>query len=472
MTAMEEKLRNLKTNLAKRKLNNLTLFELTQHLERRVFHEAMTRLKSSSWDNIARYTGLLERTGRLDELNQVLEVLEGIENKYDRSKNLSHFASVLGRIGKEEMGRDVARRALLAIKGYYDRQGRMHALAHAASAFADLGDIKQSLDILEEIGFAYYPDSDSLARVARALTKAGRLEEALALAKQTSYPASRNNAISHIAGNLAEEGKCEEALRIVEQNTESDDFALGHIASKLAAAGRIQKAIDTIRKIRGGDKRTQACLDMADFIIGADAALLSWKCISGRVRMKNECLDGLVPGIVRALCRDGKIEEAVTIYNESQLSGGELDRAVSCIASALAASWDRKKAIAMLHLAIEKDRPSTNGRFSVTMPWQVPAYIAGSLADAGEVNEALELVHRALEIVDQTANVDTVLRVAEVLVANGEEERGKGLFVDAVQAAEGMRHEFYRLEALLEVHKTLRACSGVNSKKLVRKNNP
>lgn len=458
---MSEILRRLRVGLACRGMENLTPVELSQRLERRLVRQMMARVRSSPWDYLAQCVQALTRTGRLDELDRVLRIVEGIRGKYERSKTLSYFARILAGIGKEEMARDVADRALLALDRYHDRGGRPHALAHAASAFADLGDIDRSLNILEEIRYAYYPDNDALSHVAAALTKAGRREEALALAERTRYPGCRKNALAHIARALADAGEFEEALELTRSSYQ--DSPLGHIASTLAAAGRIQDAIAVAGEISGGAARAEAYSQLADSVADADTALCAWDCISDRAHIPTEGLEGLVTGIICTLCRAGRIKDATEIAEGSNLYGEEHAQALSCIARALALTGKKEEAMAMLHAAMEKAKPGPTDRLYVAPPWQMPAPIVGALADVGEIDRALELVQRALEIVRQTGDLDSVLRVAEVLMARGERERGKRLLVDAIRAAEGMERDYYRLEALFAIHTVLSSCPAARS---------
>jgi tetratricopeptide (TPR) repeat protein len=458
---MPEILRRLKVSFVCRGMENLTLIELSRRLERRLVRQMMAQVRSSPWGYLAQCIQVLTRAGRLDELDRVLRIVMGIRSKYERSKTLSYYARILTGIGKEKMARDVADWALLALDRYHDKGGRPHALAHAASAFADLGDIDRSLAILEEIRYAYYPDSDALSEVAAALTRAGRLKEALALAERTRYPACRENALAHIAMALADAGEFEEAQKIAQSSYK--DYAVEHIASTLAAAARIQDAIAVAGEISGGAARAEAYSRLARSVTDADTALCAWDCISDRAHVPTEGLQGLVTGIIRTLCRAGRIKDAIEIAERSNLYGEEHARALSCIARALALTGKKEEAIAMLDVAMEKAKPEPADRLCLVAPWQMPAHIVGAFADVGEIDRALALVQRALEMVRQTGDLDSVLRVAEVLIAKGERERGKKLFVDAIRAAEGMERDYYRLEALFAIHTVLSSCLATST---------
>ncbi|MEM3927880.1 MAG: hypothetical protein QXT07_02910 [Archaeoglobaceae archaeon] len=194
------------------------------------------------------------RTEKIDEvLDEFLEIVKSLPDKDEHSPTLSDVAEVLARIGRIDAALEIAR-------DIPDEEYHLRALIGVAEALIDSGKTERANRILDEIlelikGGVECPWV--LVDIARTLAMAGRIDDALKVARDIPDEESPLSALVNVAEVLIDSGKMEKANEVLDMimeavKTDKKKYPgiLAEAAAVLAEAGRIRDSLEVAKNIR------------------------------------------------------------------------------------------------------------------------------------------------------------------------------------------------------------------------------
>ncbi|MEM1673007.1 MAG: tetratricopeptide repeat protein [Archaeoglobaceae archaeon] len=197
------------------------------------------------------------KTGRTDKidkaLDEALEIVRNLPDKDEYSSTLSDVAEIFARIGRIDAALEIAR-------DIPDEEYHLRALIGVAEALIDSGKTERANQILDEIlelikGGVECPWV--LVDIARTLAMAGRIDDALKVARDIPDEESPLSALVNVAEVLIDSGKMEKANEVLDMimeavKTDKKKYPgiLAEAAAVLAEAGRIRDSLEVAKNIR------------------------------------------------------------------------------------------------------------------------------------------------------------------------------------------------------------------------------
>lgn len=210
------------------------------------------------------------RTEKIDEvLDEFLEIVRSLPDKDEHSPTLSDVAEILARIGRIDAALEIAR-------DIPDEEYHLRALIGVAEALIDSGKTERANQILDEILELIKGGTECpwvLVDTARTLAMAGRIDDALKVARDIPDEESPLSALVNVAEVLIDSGKMEKAnevLDIVMETVKTDKKKypgiLAEAAAVLAEAGRIHDSLEVAKNIRNTYMLSKALSRISEII--------------------------------------------------------------------------------------------------------------------------------------------------------------------------------------------------------------
>jgi tetratricopeptide (TPR) repeat protein len=295
--------------------------------------------------------------------------------------------------------RMVLQEALDAARGIGQEPHRSGALAALAPRLAEAGRLEQALQVAREI-------RDAVTRAAT-LAELGQVEDALDVARGIAFEWARADALVGLAPYLAEAGRLEQAVDVARR------IRLDWTRARtLAALGQVEEALDVARGI--GDEWSRA---------GALRELAPYLAEAGRLEQALQVARGVRDDGDRAnaLAELGEVEEALDVARGISHEGARA-RTLASLAPYLAEAG-RVEALDVARGIVDEEAR------------------ANALAELGEVEEALDV---ARGIGDEWSRARTLVKLVPRLTEAGRVER-------ALELARGIGDEWARAGALAEL---------------------
>lgn len=349
--------------------------------------------RESSSATLLRDAEIALRLDEVDEARRLFsEALDGAEDAVSRSRSLEGFAEIALRSGEPRQAIDLAESALNASgERPEDRPSLAECLARAHAA---VGELAPAIAVLERCVERFANDPVQFVRfsvlLGAALTDGGNFAEAefviggaLARGREIADPYTRARLYWSESRLLQEQGKHEAAEQYARKTLETlrateDGYAIAHVLQMLAHInidlGQPGEALDLLREGRPNIDAVGTPLEITQYRIEE----------------------------ARALAALGEHDQAAALAMELTQKLGDAHpvdagRAYLVLAETLAAAGDRARAGEVYELAIEllENRPPS--RYVVTAYKQ----FAALLKEEGKIEQALEILERALGIQEQ-----------------------------------------------------------------------
>lgn len=234
--------------------------------------------------------------------------------------------------------------------------------------------------------------------VSNDLTPEQALRQALASARAISDPTQRESALHEVLWAAQRVKAVDFLLEMAGEASQIRQQVLQVVVPILAGGGRIEKATAYWRQIEDADARAQTLA----YACGAAAAKDDWKgmqrlfAVAQGHKQRAQCLDA----VVNALLQEEKSEDALRYA--LQIGEPQRSTALARVAESLA----RHDKIQLALQAASRVKGGGNSREGFSMNLA----IAGALAKAGKVTQAMERLKRAVEMAQRVSEEEGVLR--------------------------------------------------------------
>ena len=359
---------------------------------------------------------VLERAGRLDEAIELWQRLAAKPDDVYATGAVDALAGLLGRAGRVDEAIEVLLPA--AERGDADA---MQELADLLARAGRSGEAERWLRRSVERG-----DDDAMQELAGLLERAGRVDEAV----EVLLPAAErdDDAMQELAGLLERAGRVDEAVEVLLPAAERDDDAMQELAGLLERAGRVDEAVEVL--LPAAERDDDAMQELAGLLerAGRSGEAERW------LRRYSEGGDSFRRGFAAVMAQEGEwAEEAAAALLEAAHRGDAA--AVRALASVLGVEERGGDAERWLRCSAERGDAATleelaglvlgqverlDEATALLSPFAGPhdtavCVLAGVIARAGRVNEAIELLLPGAELGD----TDAMQHLAELLERAG-----------------------------------------------------
>ncbi|MFF0033324.1 trypsin-like serine protease [Streptomyces avermitilis] len=340
-----------------------------------------------------------------------------------------------------------------------DSPQRIGALTHLGRSLADAGRIRDVLELADETvrlarNLKEGERDQAITEAARLLTRAGRADDAITLAKDISHVGRQGNILEAITAVLVEIGSVDRARDLAHTIRPWDrrSSALACVAAALMQAGRLAEAARLAHKIadlsrRLTHQRKAEALRSASRVLAQTGRVKEALLYARSIDLPDRQAVALVH-VVQALASAGRADEAVDLARE--ITGilphvSTIDRRATTLTNVLGTLTELGRMEETLALA--RDRTPTALQARV-----LTAVAQACATDPDRADQALVLAH-AIDNPDRRG--EALARVAEVLAEAGCADAAADLAVDAVPLVRAMNNPDRRARALADVAWTL-----------------
>ncbi|MFJ4632080.1 hypothetical protein [Streptomyces sp. NPDC088847] len=473
----------------------------------------IARAKSNHADHIeslVEVSSVLASCGQdedaVDLAQHAVKIIHVIDNSMRRCEALSHLALLLSRLGKVPEAMGIAK-DIVHMSAADEQNVGLPSLMDALEVLAGTEDFEEMIDTVkvlntpsqraaielelsvrmlrkgaveEAVRFARqaarrapkqafpYTVKDSRRGIARALTEAGQLSEAILAVEEWYEGMSRSVELISLAKHLKDIGRLDEAVSCVRSAvkltresiseasrmtgaTYSEDRTLVDSGEILAIAGKFSEAVDCVYAISSPTDRIDGFLTVAEMGRGADQERQPIDLIelseSLALRIENEYVkDRSLRAVVGAKARCGLAEEAIALAGRIN-DPCQRSRGISAVALALANAGETEKGASLARQAVDlvtgvydpvkrekairdaclplslagEPKEAFETALSITRHDQrceALVSIAKLQARAGRVQDAIDAV---LAIPDDDEQGSTFHEIASTLIVNGKE---------------------------------------------------
>ncbi|MCK5292782.1 MAG: hypothetical protein KAR39_12305 [Thermoplasmata archaeon] len=357
-------------------------------------------------------------------------------------------AQVLAKIGEREGADASISLALQIIETTEHRTEKLNALTYVAQALAEMGDEEKLIDVgihilfvmdsplLEKATGYRIAEVEALTGLSEALATVGKPDEAYAVAGSITDREAGASALCKVARALIRADKTEEAARIVDQLSQIGELSgrvsaetLSELAHTLFRAGQNEKAI-TI-----ACRALEAAMEMGPGWLGwfAITKAVPALAITGQIEQARAAAESIEEEHIRSMVLIELVETLAMV--------GDLDRAeevaeafrylpekayaLSKLAFALGTKSHKDRAADMVNrvLAFAETGVNDFNKVSFLLGMALAFYQSGSR------DEALAAANRALAVAEwrkeeMVTNVRMLTEVAQVLTQIGDNDRG------------------------------------------------
>ncbi|QDU49463.1 Anaphase-promoting complex, cyclosome, subunit 3 [Gimesia panareensis] len=331
---------------------------------------------------------------------------------------------------------------LYAARQYKDHSVRDFMLKDISESLAHAGDMKQALEVTQEIEDSEEKDV-ARYRIAAALSQQGNLNQSLELIRKIKDPNGRTYTRMKIASALGKKGKTQEALKVIQviERPASQVDAYCELASTLAKSGDqkqaqaiLKQAQDVVEKMDDplSDDIRSELRDLELMLLAATDKKQIQEILKKMIAFGDKDLDlkqvrkrvATQTRIAAALAEAGEVEQALEIVD--QIAEWNLRApALKSIARALVSMGKIKQAQEVIQrnavieeLAQKVDHPELSSiRFERATTLKT---ISIALADRGDLKQALQI---ARTIKNKSSKALALQHIASHFAEEGEFEQ-------------------------------------------------
>ncbi|MFE9024322.1 hypothetical protein ACFYNL_38015 [Streptomyces sp. NPDC007808] len=333
------------------------------------------------------------------------------------------------------------------------------ALIHLGRPLADAGRIQDALELADEIvrlarSLKEGVRDQAVTEAARLLTRAGRADDAIALAKDISHVGRQGNILEAITAVLVETGRVDRARALAQtiRPWERRRSALACVAGALMQAGRLAETTRLAHKIadlsgRLTHQRKAEALRSASRLLAQTGRVEDALLYARSIDLPDRQVVALID-VLRALANAGRADKAVDLARE--IAGllpdlSTVDRRAATLTNVLGALAELGRMEETLALARDKAPMAIQARV-------LTAVAQACAADPGRADQAVVLAH-AIDNPDRRG--EALALVAEVLAQAGHADGAADLVTDALPMIRAMNNPERRAAALADVAWTL-----------------
>jgi tetratricopeptide (TPR) repeat protein len=346
-----------------------------------------------------------------------------IEKPYSKLEKLAAIAVKYAEAGQQDRASKILSQCFDVAKTIQSDSDNSRSLTVVAVSYAKIGQRVQSVEVLSAIN-SPFEKAFALVRIAASCAKAGRTDEtlenlsqALVLAKTIDKVSSRDYILEEIAVKYAEIELCDQATQVA-KIVESGVYKVSAICQ---IAG---KCIDANQKDKATELLSQALMIANTIELPAPKALSL-----ARIAVK----------YAEAGLSDQALETTKVIESVS-------DKSMALAEIALKYAENQKFDEA-LEVAKGIESPAHKG-------WSL-ARIVDELAKAGRFNQAMEVV---MTIEGDPPKAWSLAHIGSEYAKAGKKDETVNAFTQALQVAEAINDDQYKLSALVEIVRTCMEC--------------